>query len=114
MSRTFYDETWTRQRAPIADDGHGNSAPDWTGTLTTATISGCRLQPISADELMENRFESDVRNRLLAPYQSDVTYLDRMVGPNGWVWEVAEAPQSFNSPTGVARHDEIVLRRVLG
>lgn len=112
MVRSFYDETWTRQRAPLADDGHGNSAPNWAGTLSTSSIVGCRLQPLEADELMENRFESDVHNRLLAPYQSDVTYLDRMVSPTSVVWEVAEPPQSFNSPTGVARHDEIMLRRV--
>lgn len=112
MVRSFYDETWTRQRAPLADDGHGNTAPDWGGVLSTASIVGCRLQPLESDELMENRFQSDVRNRLLAPYGSDVTYLDRMVSPASVVWEVAEPPQSFDSPTGVAQHDEIMLRRV--
>jgi hypothetical protein len=111
LVRSFYDETWTRQRAPLADDGHGNTAPNWAGTLSTATVTGCRLQPISADELMENRFESDVRNRLLAPYGSSVTYLDRMLSPTSAVWEVVEV-QSFNSPTGVAQHDEILLRKV--
>lgn len=114
MSRSFYDETWTRQRAPLAADGHGNTAPNWSGTLVTATITGCRLQPISADELMENRFESDVRWRLLAPYGSSVTYLDRMVSPAGTTYEVAEAPLSFNSPGGSAKHDEIMLRIVTG
>jgi len=112
MVRSFYDETWTRQRAPLADDGRGNMAPNWAGTLSTASIVGCRLQPLSSDELMENRFQSDVRNRLLAPYGSDVNYLDRMVSPSAVVWEVAEPPQSHPSPTGVARHDEIMLRRV--
>jgi len=112
MSRTFYTETWTRQRAPIADDGHGNDAPNWSGTLVTATITGCRFQPISSDELMENRFESDVRYRLLAPYGSAVGFLDRMVSPSSVVYEVAAAPLSHNSPTGAAQHDEIPLRRV--
>jgi hypothetical protein len=110
--RSFYNETWVRQRAPIADDGHGNLSPNWDGSLDAVSVVGCRLQPLTADELMENRFESDVRNRLLAPYLSDVTYLDRMVGPDARVWEVAEAPASHNSPTGVAQHDEILLRRV--
>lgn len=112
--RSFYDETWTRQRAPLASDAHGNLAPNWAGILDTVVISDCRLQPISTDEVTENRYESDVRNRLLAPYGSDVTHLDRLVSPGGVVWEVAAAPESFNSPTGVAAHDEIPLRRVTG
>ena len=114
MSRSFYTETWTRRRAPTADDGHGNTAPNWAGTLVTATISNCRLQPLSAEELMENRFESDVRFRLLAPYGSSVTFLDRMVSPGGTVYEVAAAPLSYNSPAGTAQHDEIMLRLVTG
>lgn len=114
MSRSFYTEVWTRQRAPLADDGRGNSAPNWSGTLVTATITGCRLQPISSDELMENRFESDVGFRLLAPYGSAVTYLDRMVSPDSVTYEVASQPLSYNSPYGSAQHDEIMLRLVTG
>lgn len=114
MVRSFYNETWTRQRAPLADDGHGNSAPNWAGVLVTASITGCRLQPITADELMENRFESDVKFRLLAPYGSAVTHLDRMLSPSSVVYEVAGTPLSYNSPSGAAQHDEIMLRRVSG
>jgi len=114
MVRSFYTETWTRQRAPLATDAHNNSAPNWSGTLVTATITGCRLQPISADEVMENRYESDVRWRLLAPYGSSVTYLDRMLSPTSVVYEVAGDPLPYNSPTGAAQHDEIMLRRVTG
>jgi hypothetical protein len=113
MVRSFYNQSVTRSRAQTADDGHGNAAPDWTLTPSTTTITGCRLQPLSADEIMENRFESDVRFRLLAPYGSDVTFLDR-VTVAATVYEVAGAPLSHNSPSGAAQHDEILLRRVTG
>lgn len=114
MVRSFYTEVWTRRRAPLAADGHGNTAPNWAGTLLEATITGCRLQPISSEERMDNRFMSDVRWRLLAPYGSDVTFLDRMVSPTSVVYEVAEPPLSYDSPAGSARHDEIMLRIVSG
>lgn len=113
MSRSFYTETWTRLRAVLATDAHGNKSPDWSDP-DEATISGCRLQPVSAEELMENRFESDVRYRLLAPFGSDVTYMDRLVGPDSLTYEVAADPLKHQSPLGAARHDEIMLRRVTG
>lgn len=113
MVRSFYNQTVTRLRAQTADDGHGNTVPDWSLTPSSVSITGCRLQPLSSDEVMENRFESDVRFRLLAPYGSDVAFLDR-VTVGAATYEVAGAPLSHNSPSGAAQHDEILLRRVTG
>lgn len=112
MVRSFYNQTVTRLRASLAADGHGNMAPDWTSPASVS-ITGCRLQPLSSEEIMENRFESDVRFRLLAPYGSDVTFLDR-VTVGSTTYEVAGAPLSHNSPSGAAQHDEILLRLVSG
>ena len=113
MVRSFYTTTVTRLRPQTADDGHGNTATDWTLTASEATITGCRLQPLSSDEVMENRFESDVRFRLLAPYGSDVAFQDR-VTVGATTYEVAGAPLSHQSPTSAAEHDEIFLRLVSG
>lgn len=113
MTRTFYTESVTRRRAPLASDGRGNTVPNWGGTISEATISGCRVQPMSAEELVDNRYASDVRFRLLAPSGSDVTYLDRIVATEG-TFEVWGQPESHKSPTGAAAHDEILLRRVDG
>lgn len=113
MTRSFYTDTVTRRRAPLADDGHGNEAPDWDGEIGTATITGCRVQPIDAEEVMANRFESHTTHRLLAPLGSDVTFLDEIVY-SGVTYEVTGNPRSHRSPSGVAAHDEIGLKRVTG
>lgn len=113
MSRTFYAESVTRQRAPLSDDGRGNTIPNWSGTLSTSTITGCRVQPLTSEELVENRYASDVTFRLLAPYGSDITYLDRIVAAEG-TFEVWGEPESHKSPTSAAAHDEVMLRRVDG
>lgn len=111
--RSFYTDTVTRRRAPLADDGHGNTAPNWAGTIVDVSIEDCRVQPLSAEEVTENRFESNVTKRLLAPLGSDVTMLDRIVFA-GLTYEVVGDPESQRSPSGAAEHDEILLRRVTG
>lgn len=112
MTRTFYTDSVTRQRATTAADARNNLELSWV-TPSTATISNCRVQPLSSDEVMDNRYESDVRFRLLAPVGSDVTFLDRIVY-GSTTYEVAGPPESHRSPTGAASHDEIPLRLVTG
>lgn len=112
MTRSFYTDTVTRQRAvPTADD-RNNEELNWT-TPATVSITGCRVQPLSSLEVMDNRYESDVTFRLLAPLGSDVTFLDRIVY-GSTTYEVAGAPLSHRSPSGAAQHDEIPLRLVTG
>jgi hypothetical protein len=110
--RTFYTDTVTRQRAVTTTNDRNDDVLDWT-TPSEATITTCRVQPLSSDEVMDNRYESDVRFRLLAPRGSDVTYLDRIVF-GSTTYEVAGAPLSHRSPTDAAAHDEIPLRKVSG
>lgn len=111
--RSFYTDTVTRMRAPDAVDGHGNTAPDWSGVVESVSIGFCRVQPVTAEENMLNRYESVLDARLLAPLGSDVTYLDRIVA-DGVLFEVVGPSRSFRSPSGAAEHDEILLRRVTG
>jgi hypothetical protein len=113
VTRTFYTDTVTRQRAQTSTDARNNVGPDWSLTPVSVTLTGCRVQPISSDEVMDNRYESDVRFRLLAPLGSDVTFLDRIVYGTT-TYEVAGAPEPHRSPLGSANHDEIPLRRVSG
>lgn len=110
MVRSFYTDDVTRVRAPLADDGHGNDAPDWDNAATS-TLSGCRFQPISVDEALEHRFEAHIEARLLGPSGMDVTFLDRITY-GGVTYEVVGPPMSNRSPTGAAAHTELLLRRV--
>lgn len=112
MTRSFYTDSVTRLRATTTTNARNDVVLSWV-TPSSLAIAGCRVQPISSEEVMVNRYESDVRFRLLAPLGSDVTFLDRITYA-GVTYEVAGAPEPHRSPTGSASHDEIPLRKVSG
>ena len=113
MTRSFYDDTVVRQRATTTDDGHGNLVGDWT-TPNELSIAGCRVQPLSSQEVLEHREAgSEVEKRLLMPPSSDLLTTDRVVF-DSVTYEVEGAPLRHRSPTGVAAHDEALLRRFDG
>lgn len=108
MTRSFYTDVVTRQRASTVDDGHGNLVEDWTSPAELS-IPGCRVQPLSSEEILLHRQSGvEVTRRLLAPLGSDILPTDRVVF--GATFEVAGSPNGFRSPSGVAAHDEILLR----
>lgn len=112
MTRSFYTDTVVRQRATTVDDGHGNLVEDWTAP-NELSIPGCRVQPLSSEEILLHREAGlEVTRRLLAPFGSDVLASDRVVF--GDTYEVGGEPSGFRSPSGVAAHDEILLRRFDG
>lgn len=112
MTRGFYTDTVVRRRPAFVDDGHGNTEPDWDD-VDDLSIPGCRVQPLSSEEIVAFR-ESGlvVTKRLLAPLGSDVLATDRIVF--GDTYDVGSEPQGFRSPKGSADHDEILLRRADG
>lgn len=113
MTRTFYTDIIVRQRATTVDDGHGNLEPVWTSP-SELSITGCRVQPLSSQEILEHRTAgSQVTFRLLAPRTADVLPEDRVVFESV-TYEVDGAARRHRSPTGVANHAEILLRRFDG
>lgn len=113
MTRSFYTDTVVRQRATTEDDGHGNLEPVWTSPATSS-ITGCRVQPLSSEEVLEHRtLGSEVTFRLLAPRDADVLPGDRVVF-DAVTYEVEGAARRHRSPSGVANHAEILLRRFDG
>jgi len=114
MVRSFYTDTVTRLRATVVTDDRNNSAPDWSVAVASSlVITGCRVQPVSSEEFMENRSGSRVDYRLLTPPGSDITFLDRVTF-SGLTFEVVGDPRAHRSPSGVASHDEVLLRRMTG
>ena len=112
MTRGFYRDTVVRLRPAFVDDGHGNEEPDW-GDVDELSITGCRVQPLSSEEVVAFRESGlEVTKRLLAPLGSDVLPTDRIV--YGETYDVGNEPQGFRSPMGSADHDEILLRRADG
>ena len=110
--RSFYTDTVTRQRAALVDDGYGNQTADWTNPDELA-IAGCRVQPLSSEEVLEHRQAGlEVTKRLLAPYGADILPTDRIV--SGETYEVEGEPANHRSPRGTANHAEILLRRFDG
>jgi len=110
--RTFYTDTVTRQRASLVDDGYGNLTPSWVAPATSS-IAGCRWQPVSSEEVLGNRDGSEIVARLLAPSDADIASRDRVVF-GGVTFEVDGEPLRHRSPSGVAAHAEVLLRRFDG
>lgn len=111
MTRSFYTDTVTRLRAGTVTD-HGDEYPDWSSP-SSLTITGCRVQPLSSDEVQEDRDGVEIRHRLLGPSGIDVLPDDRIVYGSD-TFEVWGAILSHRSPTGVAAHSEALLRRFDG
>jgi len=110
--RSFYTDTVTRQRAAWVDDGYGNVTEDWSDPDELA-ITGCRVQPLSSEEILEHRQAGlEVQKRLLAPYGADILPTDRVVFVE--TYEVEGERADHRSPKGNAAHSEILLRRFDG
>ena len=113
MTRCFYQDTVTRQRPSLVDDGHGNLEPSWSAPASLS-IAGCRVQPLSSEEIAEHRVSGvEVQFRLLAPREADVLPLDRVVFGSD-TFDVDGYGLRHRSPNGVAAHAEFLLRRFDG
>ena len=110
--RSFYTDTVTRQRALLVDDGYGNQVEDWASPATVL-LSECRWQPLSSKEVLESRSGSEITARLMAPLDVDIAPRDRIVY-SGVTYEVEGEPLRHRSPSGVAAHAEVLLRRFDG
>ncbi|WP_431881573.1 phage head completion protein [Micromonospora chalcea] len=109
---SYHRDTITVLRAALVDDGYGNEAPDWANP-TRVDVTGCRLQPIPAEDYVLDREAVTTRWRLFAPPGIDLRATDR-VEHNGAVYDVDGDPQRWPSPTGRLNHVEALLRRTEG
>jgi len=66
-----------RRRAGSITD-HGTTVPDWSSSTDT-TLTDCRVQPLTGDELLANRDATKTLLRLTAPADVDLLASDRMV-----------------------------------
>jgi len=110
--RSFYTDTVTRLRAPLLDDGYGNKYRDWPNAASVA-VTSCRWQPLSSDEVLASRNGVELVARLLAPRDADIVPDDRVTF-GGVTFEVDGEPLRHRSPSGVAAHAEVLLRRFDG
>lgn len=77
----------TRRRAGTTTD-HGTTMPDWSAP-TDVTLTDCRVQPLTGEELLANRDASKTVLRLTAPANVDLRQSDRVV-VDGIVFEVSD------------------------
>lgn len=112
MVRSFYNQTGARLRGVVTTDDRNDEVLDWT-TPDSLTVTGVRLQPLKSDEIRPTRTGETTTHRLLAPLGTDVLLADRWL-QDGITYEVEGDATGQTSPTGVAEHAEILLRRTRG
>jgi len=112
MVRSFYNQSGQRLRGVVTTNGRNDEVLVWTSP-NTLSVSGVRLQPLNSEEIRPTRTGETTTHRLLAPYGVDILLADRWV-QDGITYEVEGDAQDQLSPTGVADHAEILLRRTVG
>ena len=96
-----------RERAPLVDDGYGNSVRDWAAA-SLLTIPNCSVQPAVGTEVTVNRDTVVSRWQLFAPEGTDLLPSDR-VRHLGVVYEVDGDVQLWD---GLGRYVYAVLQQV--
>ena len=112
MTRSFWNDSPNRLRAPIVEGDFGNDQRDWT-RASSLTISSCRIQPASAKELDARRSGAEVSHRRFAPLGADVAMVDR-IKFEGHTYDVVLPPNRHRGVSGDVAHIEIDLREVIG
>lgn len=111
MRVSFAKKTVTIIRADRTEDRYGDSVLDWDNS-SEHEVEKCILLPVEGEETLS--LESDQvisRWTLDAPYDADITALDR-VRYNDVTYEVDGSVQHWESPTGRLNHLEVMLKRL--
>lgn len=105
---SFANQSWIRERYPVADDGHGNEIPDLDDTPATLTVSGCSIQPGPPSEVLGDREANRIAWTIYQPVGADVTATDfgRL---GGQLYRVSGEPQRWQGPTPATSHDIVLL-----
>lgn len=108
MFPSFATQTVTRLRPEMADDGHGNTQPDWTRVSSTP-IANVVVQPGASEENLLGRDATLIRWTVLAQAGTDILATDR-ISYQGVTHEVDGPPMAQPSPTGNLSHVVILLK----
>lgn len=110
MTVSFMNQSGFRVR-PTYIEERGDQIADWTNPELTP-ITGVRLQPEAGQELLVRRDGWIAAAVLYAPLGHGITVHDRY-RQNGVDYDVLDV-RDWISPSGLAAHSEIKLRRVEG
>ena len=109
MTRSFYNKTVIRKRAPLVDDGQGGEERDWSAAVSE-DIGGWGVSAGGTDEDESRREGSRVDYVIRGPFDADVHPSDRIV-LFGEEFEIDGGVLRQPSPTGLAAHSIVRLRR---
>ena len=102
MLPSFCRDTVTRKRAQLVDS-RGSKVLDWSNP-TSATISGCSVQPSTTTRDFDGRaIQVTEEWTLYAPPGSDIQAGDRIEW-SSMTFEIDGAPMPWTSPTGRVSH----------
>lgn len=100
----------TRLRASMADDGYGNTEPDWTAP--SETEFGVHWSPQSVSEVVGDEPQVTTRVKVFGWPPFDLDPTDRVLGPDGHTYDVdGDVMRSFHPRTGALHHIRAFLRR---
>lgn len=106
-------EQITRLRAELVSGGrHGSQARDWANA-TSATITGCAVQPLMVAESPLDQAFIAQRLQVLAPPGVDLVATDRIVYAEV-TYEVDGGAQHWRDQAGRPDHVELVIKRLAG
>jgi hypothetical protein len=112
MSTPGY-ETVTVLDAPLVTDSrHGTQRRDWTDATETE-LSGCSVQPWTADEATADREFTATHVRLFAPF-GNLPYATSRIVYDGVTYEVDGEPARWRDDAGRPDHVEASLKRLAG
>jgi hypothetical protein len=107
---SFHTETVDVLEAPPLTDRYGNTtALDWDSPVVT-TVTGCRVQPVPGDEVLDRLTRRWV---LFAPLGTALVSANR-IRWNGTLYDVTGEVRRWASPSGALAHIEADLQRVEG
>lgn len=112
MPLSFFTQSVTRYRAGTTTS-RGSTIPDWANT-TSATISGCSVQPSTTTLSQDGRVLGISESyTLYMPSGADIIEGDRVVY-DGEIYTVVGVPKKWISPTGNLSNKQVTLERWSG
>lgn len=102
-------ETITRLRAPLTTDGYGNQTRNWPAA--TSTDFDVHWSAQSVDETVGDEPRTTSRIKLMGNPDLDLEATDRVVGPDGFTYELdGEMQRSYRR--GQLHHVRAYLKRI--
>lgn len=98
-----------RLRAPLVSSGYGNQVRDWANAVATAFVVHWSSRAVS--EVVSDEPQTVTRVKILGGPDLDLQATDRVVGPDGFTYEVdGQIMPSYQR--GSLHHVRAFLRRI--